>query len=125
MASTGEYRQVGEQAWSWVLDHVREDEGPWLPGCVEAGWESAGPPADRDSLYAGIAGLAPGAGRDRQARPRTDAEHRLRDAVVARLSAMAATRSEPSLYDGLAGDATALRMLSPTAAPLPCGGSRS
>ncbi len=52
-----------------------------------------------------------------EARPWTDAEHRLRDGIVDRLSAMVATRSEPSLYDGLAGDATALRMLSPTAAP--------
>jgi hypothetical protein len=118
MASTGEYRQVGEQAWSWVLDHVRDDEGPWLPGSVEAGWESAGPPADRDSLYAGVAGLAPVLGEIAETRPWTDAEHRLCDAVVDRLSAMVATRSEPSLYDGLAGDATALRMLSPPAAPL-------
>ena len=59
MASTEDYRQVGEHAWSWVLDHVRDDDGPWLPGSVEAGWESVGPPADRDSLYAGLAGLAP------------------------------------------------------------------
>ena len=118
MASTGEYRQVGEQAWSWVLDHVRDDEGPWLPGSVEAGWESAGPPADRDSLYAGVAGLAPVLVEIAEARPWTDAERRLCDAVVDRLSAMVATRSEPSLYDGLAGDATALRMLSPPAAPL-------
>ena len=94
MALIEEYRQVGEQAWSWVLEHVRDDEGPWLPGSVEAGWEWAGPPADRDSLYAGVAGLAPVLGE------------------------IAETRSEPSLYDGLAGDATALRMLSPPAAPL-------
>ena len=73
--------------------------------------------ADRDSLYAGVAGLAPVLVEVAEARPWTDAEHRLRDGVVDRLSAMVATRSEPSLYDGLAGDATALRMLSPTAAP--------
>ena len=117
MASTEEYRQVGERAWSWVLNHVRDDGGPWLPESVEAGWESVGPPADRDSLYAGVAGLAPVLVEIAEARPWTDAEHRLRDGIVDRLSAMVATRSEPSLYDGLAGDATALRMLSPTAAP--------
>ena len=115
VASTEEYRQVGERAWSWVLDHVRDDGGPWLPESVEAGWESVGPPADRDSLYAGIAGLAPVLVEVAEARPWTDAEHRLRDGIVDRLSAMVATRLEPSLYDGLAGDATALWMLSPTA----------
>src|SRR5688572_5867960 len=117
MALTEEYRQVGEQAWSWVLGHVRDDDGPWLPVSVEAGWESVGPPSDRDSLYAGVAGLAPVLAEIAEARPWTDAEHRLRDGAVDRLCAMVGTRSEPSLYDGLAGDATALRMLSPTAAP--------
>jgi hypothetical protein len=117
VGSTEEYRRVGEQAWSWVLDHMRDDEGPWLPVSVEPGWESVGPPADRDSLYAGIAGLAPVLVEIAEARPWTDAEQRLRDGIVDRLTAMVATRSEASLYDGLAGDATALRMLSPAAAP--------
>lgn len=108
---------MGERAWSWVLGHVRDDEGPWLPESVEAGWEPVGPPADRDSLYAGIAGLAPVLVEIAEARPWSDAEHRLRAGIVERLSVMVATRSEPSLYDGLAGYATALRMLSPTAAP--------
>jgi lantibiotic modifying enzyme len=118
VASIEEYRQVGEQAWSWVLGHVRDDDGPWLPVSVEAGWESVGPPADRDSLYAGVAGLAPVLAEIAEARPWTDAEHRLRDGVVDRLCATVGSRSEPSLYDGLAGDVTALRMLSPTAASL-------
>jgi lantibiotic modifying enzyme len=118
VASIEEYRQVGEQAWSWVLGHVRDDDGPWLPVSVEAGWESVGPPADRDSLYAGVAGLAPVLVEIAEARPWTDAEHRLRDGVVDRLCATVGSRSEPSLYDGLAGDVTALRMLSPTAASL-------
>lgn len=108
---------MGERAWSWVLGHVRDDAGPWLPESVEAGWEPVGPPADRDSLYAGIAGLAPVLVEIAEARPWSDAEHRLRAGIVERLSVMVATRSEPSLYDGLAGYATALRMLSPTAAP--------
>lgn len=99
------------------MGHVRDDAGPWLPESVEAGWEPVGPPADRDSLYAGIAGLAPVLVEIAEARPWSDAEHRLRAGIVERLSVMVATRSEPSLYDGLAGYATALRMLSPTAAP--------
>ena len=53
------YRTVAEAGWLWVLDHVGEVEGPWLPESVVDGWEGAGPPEGRDSLYAGIAGLAP------------------------------------------------------------------
>ena len=57
------YRELGEAAWSWVLDQVREDDGPWLPETVSQDAAKDGPdpvPAkDRDSLYAGIAGLAP------------------------------------------------------------------
>ena len=51
------YREVAEAAWAWVLDHVRELDGPWLPASVSDDWEAAGPTADRDSLYAGIAAL--------------------------------------------------------------------
>ena len=59
MRSDG-YRDVAEAAWSWVLDHVREDEGPWLvETVVEGAPEAPSPAQDRDSLYAGIAGLAP------------------------------------------------------------------
>ncbi len=49
----------------------------------------------------------------RQSRALSDTEQHLADAVVARLSAQARTRTEASLYDGLAGDATALAMLAP------------
>jgi lantibiotic modifying enzyme len=48
-----------------------------------------------------------------QSRAVSDTEQHLVDAVVARLSAQARTRTEASLYDGLAGDATALAMLAP------------
>jgi lantibiotic modifying enzyme len=43
----------------------------------------------------------------------TDEEQALASGIVTRLSAMAAVRDEPSLYDGLAGDATALKLLAP------------
>ena len=111
----------------WVLDHVREEEGPWLPVSVTDGWQDAGPAEDRDSLYAGIAGLAPVLAEIAQSRA---ADRRRADdlavRIVERLSAKAATRTEASLYDGLAGDATALRMLAPGArSRSPCTGWRS
>jgi lantibiotic modifying enzyme len=102
----------------WVLDHVREVEGPWLPESVADGWEDSGPAEDRDCLYAGIAGLAPVLAEITRSRPLTDAERRLAMRIVERLSVMAATRTEASLYDGLAGDATALRMLAPVHVPV-------
>jgi lantibiotic modifying enzyme len=115
-----DYRDVGEAAWSWVMSQVRGDQGPWLPDTVLDGQPTTGPAADRDSLYAGIAGLAPVLAEIRQSRELSDTEQHLADAVVARLSAQARTRTEASLYDGLAGDATALAMLAPgtEAAPI-------
>jgi lantibiotic modifying enzyme len=113
VVGAGTYRDVGEAAWTWVLGHLREDDGPWLPVSVTADWEQDGPAYDRDSLYAGIAGLAPVLAEVALARPWTDAERALATGIVNRLSVMASTRTEPSLYDGLAGDATALRMLAP------------
>jgi hypothetical protein len=114
---TGAYRDVAEAAWAWVLDHVRELDGPWLPESVTDDWEAGGPAADRDSLYAGLAGLAPILAEIALVRPLTDAERLLALRIVERLSAIAATRTEASLYDGLAGDATALRMLAPAQVP--------
>ncbi|MET7422944.1 lanthionine synthetase LanC family protein [Dactylosporangium sp. NPDC005555] len=106
------YRELGEAAWAWTLAHVHHDEdGPWLPAEVTDGEPHPAP--DRDSLYAGIAGLAPVLAEIRLHRPLTGAETDLADAIVARLSAAAATRVEPSLYDGLGGDTTALRLLEP------------
>src|SRR5215472_8080288 len=111
---TGEdYRELGEAAWAWVLGQVRDDEGPWLPEVVTGDGQSAGPGADRDSVYAGIGGLAPVLAEIGQYRPLTDAEQALAAAIVARLCSVVPARTEPSLYDGLAGDATALRMLAP------------
>jgi hypothetical protein len=107
------YRELGEAAWSWVLSHVAEDDGPWMPSVVVEDWRETAPPEDRDSLYSGIAGLAPVLAEIAQYRALRDTEQELSRAVVTRLSAMARTRTEPSLYDGLGGDATALRLLAP------------
>jgi lantibiotic modifying enzyme len=104
--------ELGEAAWAWTLSHVRHgDDGPWLPETVTD--DEPKPAADRDTLYAGIAGLAPVLAELRLHRPLTHAETALADGIVARLAAQAETRAEPSLYDGLAGDATALRLLAP------------
>ncbi|WP_412544428.1 lanthionine synthetase LanC family protein [Longispora sp. K20-0274] len=105
------YRRLGESAWSWVLAQVAEDDGPWLPAAVGPGPHA--PADDRDSLYAGIGGLAPVLAEIARYRELTDGERDLAARVVDRLSRTAGTRTEPSLYDGLAGDATALRLLAP------------
>ncbi len=107
------YRELGEAAWAWVLGQVRDDEGPWLPEVVAGDGPPAGPGADRDSVYAGIGGLAPVLAELGQYRALTGAEQALADGIAARLRAMVPARTEPSLYDGLAGDVTALKLLAP------------
>ena len=76
------------------------------------------PAEDRDSLYAGIAGLAPVLAEISQYRALRDVEQALVAGVVSRLSAKASVRAEPSLYDGLAGDVTALKLLAPGREPI-------
>ena len=112
MAQDEVYRELGEAAWAWVASQVRGDDGPWLPA-VPGEEPPAGPDADRDSLYAGIAGLAPVLAEIGWCRALTGAEQALAAGIVTRLAAMAVTRAEPSLYDGLAGDITALKLLAP------------
>ncbi|MBL1082456.1 lanthionine synthetase [Streptomyces actinomycinicus] len=104
---------MGEAAWSWVMDQVREDEGPWLPVEVPEDGPGTSPAEDRDTLYAGIAGLAPVLAEIAQYRELSEGEQALAAGIVARLSTQAERRVEPSLYDGLAGDATALKLLAP------------
>ena len=107
------YRELGEAAWAWVLGQVRGDEGPWLPEVVPDDEPPAGPGTDRDSVYAGIGGLAPVLAELRRARTLTGAEQALAAGIVARLCAEVPGRAEPSLYVGLGGDVTALRLLAP------------
>jgi hypothetical protein len=115
MTAARTYRELGEAAWAWVLGEVRGDDGPWLPEVVDEDAPVEGPAADRDTLYAGIAGLAPVLAEIRLSRELTEAERALGHGIVARLSATAPTLTEASLYDGLAGHVTALRLLSPGA----------
>ncbi|MEU8713481.1 lanthionine synthetase LanC family protein [Streptomyces sp. NPDC048663] len=114
MTTSEVYRELGEAAWTWVLGQVREDAGPWLPETVpeEDPGEQA-PGEDRDSLYAGIAGLAPVLAEIARHRPPDAREQALAVGIVDRLSARAPVETEPSLYLGLAGHATALRLLAP------------
>jgi hypothetical protein len=107
------YRELGETAWAWVLGQVRDDDGPWLPKVVPSDGRPAGPGADRDSVYAGIGGLAPVLAEIRQYRALTGAEQALAAGVVSRLCDLAPARTEASLYDGLGGDVMALRLLAP------------
>jgi len=107
----GKYRELGEAAWAWVLGHVRDEDGPWLPDVVRPGGSQ--PAADRDSLYAGIGGLAPVLAEIGCYRALSGEESALAGRIADRLARQAALRDEPSLYDGLAGDATALRLLAP------------
>jgi len=109
------YRELGEAAWSWVLDQVRGEDGPWLPVSVPETGALAVPPEDRDSLYSGIAGLAPVLAEIARYRQLRDDEQALAHAVVERLTTESADRTEPSLYFGLAGNAVALRLLAPGA----------
>lgn len=125
MTDAGGYRELGEAGWAWVLGQVREDDGPWLPESVADDGPPGGPAGDRDSLYAGIAGLAPVLAEVERHRALTDAERSLAAGIVNRLSAGAAVRAEPSLSDGLAGDVVALRLLAPGRGGSRCAGSPS
>jgi hypothetical protein len=113
VATADGYRELGEAAWRWVRSQLREDDGPWLPESVADDGPEPTPSADRDGLYAGIAGLAPVLAEIAQHRPLDEAEQDLADRIVARLATVAAVRTESSLYGGLAGDATGLRLLAP------------
>src|SRR5262249_10820228 len=111
-AGEGE-RGRGEAGWAWVWGQVRDDEGPWLPEAVAGDEPPAGPGPDRDSVYAGVGGMGPVLAEIGQYRELTGAEHALAGAIVARLRTLLPARTEPSLYDGLGGDVTALRLLAP------------
>jgi lantibiotic modifying enzyme len=113
-ASEG-YRDLAEAAWAWVLGQVRDDDGPWLPVSVGVDEPTGGPDPtpgpDRDCLYDGIAGLAPVLAEIALHRGLSAAEAELADGIVARLSRLAQTATESGLYEGLAGQVAALRML--------------
>jgi len=101
------YRPVAEAAWRWVLDQVREDDGPWIPQDPSV----TEPAYDRDGLHSGIGGLAHVLEEVRLSRPWTPEEARLADAVAGRLRARITVTTDCTLFDGLAGTAGALLAL--------------
>jgi lantibiotic modifying enzyme len=107
------YRELGEAALAWVFGQVRGENGPWLPDSVPDDEEHARPAADRDTVYAGIGGLAPLLAEAGQYRALTGQEQALAAAIAARLRSQVPARVEAALYDGLGGDVLALRLLAP------------
>lgn len=107
------YRETGEAALAWSFGQVRGDDGPWIPVTVPADGSPALPPVaeERDCLYQGTGGIALALAEVRLARDLTEEERAIAEAVRGRLVACAPDQVDPTLYFGLAGDATALRLL--------------
>jgi hypothetical protein len=114
VAGAETYRDLAEAAWSWTVDQVCDDDGPWLPESVDEGTPQAAT-WERDYLYIGIAGTSLALAEMAQHRPFTEREQRLADDVVARLGRQSRTSDHPSLYGGLGGIVTGLRHLAPGA----------
>jgi Lanthionine synthetase C-like protein len=114
VADAETYRDLAEAAWSWTLDQVCDDDGPWLPESVDEGTSQTAT-WERDCLYVGIAGTSLALAEVAQHRPFTEREQRLADDVVARLVRQSHTSEYPSLYGGLGGIVTGLRHLAPGA----------
>jgi hypothetical protein len=104
-------RAVGESAWTWVLAHVGDDDGPWLPEWVRDDVSAEPNAEERDFLYCGIAGLAPALREIGASRDLEPDEVALARGVVERLRRVDADGTDASLYFGLAGHAAARRML--------------
>ena len=50
MADAETYRDLAEAAWSWTLDQVCDDDGPWLPESVDEGTPQAARPVLRSPM---------------------------------------------------------------------------
>ena len=107
------YRATAEAGWRWVLDQVRWDHGPWIPGSVTGAPEQAAaePPWDRDGLHSGVGGLAHVLAEIRLARAWTDEETTLAEAIADRLRARAGTTSDSTFFDGLVSSVGVLTAL--------------
>ena len=96
---------TAERAWRWVLDQVRTDEvGPWIPGQVTGTSADETPPAYRDGMHSGIAGLAHALAEIRLHRTWTEEESVLAEAIGARLRERSATELGYTFFDGLVSD---------------------
>jgi hypothetical protein len=113
MERIDEWIATAEASWRWVLSQVHvAPDGPVLVRDEGASAESV-VPAERDSIYDGLGGLALALAEIRLSRPWSTDESRLAEAIVDRLQRLAPDRREPALFCGLAGDAVALRTLAP------------
>ncbi len=104
------YRSLAEAAWRWVLDEVRWQDGPWIPGSAtdpkvtEAPW-------DRDGMHSGVGGLAHVLAEIRLARPWTSEEKRLADAIAERVRTVVPAQTDCTYFDGLASTVGVLTAL--------------
>lgn len=103
MTTAQTYADLGEAAWRWVLGEVRwDDEGPWIPESMPPeGAPPSAPPEDRDGMHSGIGGLAHVLAEVRMARPWTEEETRLADAIASRIRSRLPLETGYSYFDGL------------------------
>jgi hypothetical protein len=94
------YRDLAERSWRWVMDQVRWDDGPWIPGSVTVP-EVTEPPSDRDGMHSGVGGLAHLLAEVRLARPWTAEESELAEAVAERVRGAVAASTDCTFFDGL------------------------
>ncbi|MEN3304057.1 MAG: hypothetical protein V7603_259 [Micromonosporaceae bacterium] len=94
------YRDPADAAWRWVLDQVRWDGGPWIPGSVDTP-EIPDIPDDRDGMHSGIGGLAHVLAEIRLARPWTREEKGLADAIAERIIRRIPAEKDCTYFDGL------------------------
>ncbi len=107
------YLDTAARAWSWVLDQVRWDtDGPWVPEVVALdGPPAPEPPPQRTGLHSGTGGLALVLAEIRLARPWTDRERELAEAIADQVRRATPSATEVSYFDGLVGDLTVLDAL--------------
>jgi hypothetical protein len=94
------YHDLAEAAWRWVLDQVRWDDGPWIPGSATVP-EVTDPPWDRDGTHSGVGGLALALAEIRLARPWTPEESELADAIADRIRGSIPAQVDCTFFDGL------------------------
>jgi lantibiotic modifying enzyme len=94
------YRSVADAGWRWVLDQVRWDDGPWIPGSVTTP-RVADPPWDRDGMHSGVGGLAYVLAEIRLTRPWTAEERNVADAIAHRVRGAIPSQTDCTYFDGL------------------------
>jgi hypothetical protein len=104
---TSQHLELAEAAWRWVLDQVRDDDGPWIPMTPEA----TEPEWDRDGVHSGIGGLVRVLAAIRALRPWTAAEEALAAGIGDRLGARVPEEKVANWFDGLAGELESLALL--------------